>query len=287
MESSVDYKTLLLHLRLCGDNQGLLEIAGDLASRFKSHVIGVAVAQPMPALFPAMQTTYGAGMPSEDIVETDRNVTEQRIDQTEKTFRAALEGRAASLEWRSTITNNSRSHYVARQARAADLVISMPLHPKAVVDQSQQVNVGDIVMYTGRPVLLVPAAAQHLDLGTAVVGFKDTRETRRALADALPLLKLTGRVVIVEIAARQDQPDAQRHVADAIAWLKRHGIAAEARIENFKGVDADQLEAIAQDYNAGLLVAGAYGHTRLREWIVGGVTMDLLLQPRRVTLVSH
>jgi nucleotide-binding universal stress UspA family protein len=283
----VDYKTLLLHLRLCGDNQGLMEIAGDLASRFKSHVIGVAVAQPMPALFPAMQTTYGAGMPSEDIVETDRTVTEQRIDQAEKAFRAALEGRAASLEWRSTITNNSRSHYVARQARAADLVVSMPLHPKAVVDQSQKVNVGDIVLYTGRPVLLVPATAQHLDLSTAVVGFKDTRETRRALADALPLLKLAGRVVIVEIAARQDQPDAQRHVADAIAWLNRHGIAAEARIENFRGVDSDQLEAIAQECNAGLLVAGAYGHTRLREWIVGGVTMDLLLQPKRVTLVSH
>jgi nucleotide-binding universal stress UspA family protein len=283
----VDYKTLLLHLRLCGDNQGLLEIAGDLAARFGSHVIGVAVAQPMPALFPAMQTAYGAGMPSEDIVETDRTVTEQRIDQAEKAFRDALKGRAASLEWRSTITNNSRSHYVARQARAADLVISMPLHPKAVVDQSQKVNVGDIVMYTGRPVLLVPPGSQQLDLSTAVVGFKDTRETRRALADALPLLKQAGRVVIVEIAARQDQPDAQRHVADAIAWLNRHGIAAEARIENFKGVDADQLETIAQEYKAGLLVAGAYGHTRLREWIVGGVTMDLLLQPKRPTLVSH
>jgi nucleotide-binding universal stress UspA family protein len=283
----VNYKTLLLHLRLGSDNQGLLEITGELAARFGSHVIGVAVSQPMPALFPAMQTTYGAGMPSEDILETDRNVTERQIDEAEQIFRNALKGKAASLEWRSTITKNSRSHYVARQARAADLVITSPLHPKAVVDQSQKVNIGDIVMYTGRPVLLVPSDARHLDFSTAVIGFKDTRESRRALADAVPFLALAKKVVIVEIAARQDLDDARRHVGDVTAWLQRHGIASEARFENFKGVEAEQLETIAGEYNAGLLVAGAYGHTRIREWIIGGVTMDLLLQPKRPTLVSH
>jgi len=284
----VNYKTLLVHMKLGSDNRGLLEVAGDLAGRFEAHVIGVAVSQPMPPLYPAMQTTYGAGMPSEDIVEVDRNATERRIAEVEQSFRAALQGRAASLEWRSTITRNSRSQYVARQARAADLVVTTPICAGMAVEPSQKMNVGDIVLYAGRPVLLVPPGTERLNLDTAVIGWKDTRESRRALADALPLLQLAKRVVIVEIAARQDISDARRHVGDVTAWLKRHGISAvEARFEGFKGLEAEQLDALARDCEAGLFVAGAYGHTRLREWIVGGVTMDLLLQPKRPTLVSH
>jgi nucleotide-binding universal stress UspA family protein len=281
------YESLLVHLRLGSANEGLLRITAELAERFHAHVIGVAVCKPLPEIYPAMQTAYGNGIACEDITETDRKVTNNRIAEMEERFRAALAGHATGVEWRSTITRNSRSEYVARQARAADLVITSPVFDGRTADQSQKLSIGDIVLRAGRPVLLIPPETQQLCLDTALVGWKDTREARRALSDALPLLKFAKTTTVVEITAAQDIPDAKRHINDVIAWLKRHGIAAQSRIDSYKNADTVQLAAIAEEVGAGFCVAGAFGHTRVREWVIGGVTMDLLLHPRRPTLVSH
>ena len=81
--------------------------------------------------------------------------------------------------------------------------------------------------------------------------------------------------------------DARGRLQDVVAWLKGHGIAAKAVAAPTAGNDATHLDAIAREHGAGLLVAGAYGHNRLREWVLGGVTRDLLLRPGRCSLVSH
>ncbi|MDE1987908.1 MAG: universal stress protein [Alphaproteobacteria bacterium] len=281
------FKTLLVHLRLGAPNDGVLRIAGDLAERFGAHVIGVAVSQPMAPLYAAVQMAYGTGMVSEDITETDRKLTEKRIAETEERFRAALAGRCSDLEWRWTITPNSRSQYVARQVRTADLLITCPVWNGSSLDQSQKVSLGDMVMLAGRPVLLVPPETPQLDLGSVVVGWKDTREARRAVSDALPLLKLAGRVTVVSLTAAAEVATVTRRVGDVIAWLGRHGIAAEARVEASSGAEQVRLKAVAQECGAGLFVGGAYGHTRMREWVTGGVTMDLLMHPNCPTLISH
>ena len=281
------YETLMVHLKLGTDNDAVLRITGDLAERFGATVIGVAVCQPIPEIYPAIQAAYGNGIACEDITETDRKLTSDRFSQLEASFRSALARRAPALEWRTTITKNSRSQYIARQLRAADLLVCSPVFDNRTTDQSQKLSIGDIVMRAGRPILLVPPETGRLDLDSAVVAFKSTRESCRAVADALPLLAFAKRITVVEIAPPQELADAKRHVGDVAAWLKRHGLAAEARAETQKGVDSFQLDAIAQECGAGLFVAGAYGHTRLREWVIGSVTIDLLLHPRRLTLVSH
>lgn len=281
------YSTLLVHLKLGTSNEDLLAITGELAERFDSDVIGVAVCKEASQVYLTMLPQYTAQGDEGDLVTIDRQLTEIMILDAEQQFRAALQSRSARLHWRSTITSNSRSQYVARQARAADLLITSPVFEGPFVDQRQKLSIADIVLRAGRPILLVPPSVQSISFDTAMVGWKDTRESRRAVADALPLLALAKEVVVVEIAAAADLPDARRHVIDVIGWLQRHGIGAVPHLEAFGKAEWSQLEGIAEEIGAGLFVAGAYSHTRLRERVIGGVTEDLLLHPRRPTLISH
>jgi nucleotide-binding universal stress UspA family protein len=145
------------------------------------------------------------------------------------------------------------------------------------------VNLGDLIMQLGRPVLLVPAAPDVSKLDRVVVGWKETREARRAVS----LLKAAAQVTVVEVAEENELAVARSHVADVVAWLERHGVAAEALTLTSTGDDSTQLNAIAHDRGANLLVAGAYGHSRLREWALGGVTSALLESTSRCSLLSH
>jgi nucleotide-binding universal stress UspA family protein len=282
------YSTLMVHLDLGAPNNHLLSIAADLAERFKASVIGIAACQPM-------QLTYGDGSMSymsADVIEQDRTEMEKEMNAAEGRFRAALQGKSADVSWRSMVSFTSLADYVADQAAATDLLITNPDVGPTLFDSTRRVNIGDLVMRIGRPLLVVPSEgtrpeADKLNLENVVIGWKGTRETRRAVADALPLLKKAGQVTVVEIVADAGLADARERLQDVVGWLKRHGIAGVARAEPSVGDDASRLDSIAQDNGAGLLVAGAYGHNRLREWVLGGVTRDLLLRPVTCALVSH
>ena len=85
----------------------------------------------------------------------------------------------------------------------------------------------------------------------------------------------------------EDLNAARARLDGVVGWLKRHGIAAVSLAWPSSGDDAAQLNAIAQEQGANVIVAGAYGHSRLREWALGGVTRELLLRADRCVLVSH
>ena len=204
----------------------------------------------------------------------------------EAEFRSALQTRAVTLEWRSTVMFTLLSDYLAREARSADLVIT-GIASGDMFDSARSVNTGDLVMRAGRPVLVVPAAAGKVRLDRVVVGWKDTRESRRAVSDALPLLKGASHVAVVEIAVEAELAAARTQIEDVAGWLNRHGIKAECLTSPSTGDDATALYAVAQDQGADLIVAGAYGHSRLREWALGGVTRDLLLRANWCSLLSH
>jgi nucleotide-binding universal stress UspA family protein len=273
------YATLMVHLELGRSNTGLLQITGDLAERFHAGVIGIVACQPM-------QYVYGETYISGDLVDQDRMEIEKEIKKAEAEFRSALQTRATTLGWRSTVMFSVLSDDIAREARSADLVITN-VTSGSLLDASRRVNTADLVMKAGRPVLVVPAAADKLNLERVVVAWKDTRETRRAILDALPLLKKAAHVVVVEIAADEELADARRHLEDVILWLKRHGIVAEPLVSSSTGNDATLLNAITREQDADVIVAGAYGHSRMREWALGGVTRDLLLCATRCSFVSH
>ena len=273
------YATLMVHLELGHANAGLLQIAGDLAERFHAGVIGIAACQPI-------QMVYGEGDVSGDLIELDREEIEKEIKEAEAEFRSALQARVGTLEWRSKVMFGPLSDYIVGEARSADLVIT-GVASGALLDASRRVNTGDLAIQVGRPVLIVPAAADKLKLERVVIGWKDTREARRAAFDALPLLKKAAHVAVVEIAAEEELAAARTHLEDVVGWLKQHGVVAESLPSPSIGDDATRLNAIVQEQGADIIVAGAYGHSRLREWVLGGVTRDLLLRANRCSLVSH
>jgi nucleotide-binding universal stress UspA family protein len=137
----------------------------------------------------------------------------------------------------------------------------------------------------------VPDGVDWLDLRSILVGWKDTTEARRAIADSLPLLRKAKEVTVAEVLERGDQRSAATsRVTDVVAWLSRHGVSATARVSENNNESRDagvQIDDIAAQIGAGLIVAGAYGHSRFRELVLGGMTEHLLAQSARCVLLSH
>ncbi len=276
----MSYATLMVHLEPGRPNTALLSIAGDLAARLHASVVGIAVCQPMRLI-------YNDGYVPGELIEQDRREIDIEIKAAEAEFHAALDARIGKTEWRSAVTQKSLPAFLAKQARCADLVITGVDRNTSLFDTSHHVDIGDFVMQAGRPCLIVPDGTDRLALGHIVVGWKDTGETRRAICDALPLLQVAGRVTVAEIAAEQDLAAALADIQDVVGWLGRHGVNATPLVVPATGDDAGRLDAIVREQGGDLLVAGAYGHSRLREWALGGVTRDLLLKPGICSLVSH
>jgi nucleotide-binding universal stress UspA family protein len=269
----------MIHLELGDSNAGLLRVARDLADRAGAGVIGIAASQPI-------QAVIGGSFAYGDVIQLDRGEVDTEIKVAEAEFRTAFQTHSEGVAWRSTVMFGSLGDYIAEEARSADLVIS-GVAPGNFLGQARCLNIDEFVMQVGRPVFVVPRSVNALKLDRVVLAWKDTRETRRAAFDALPILKMAAHVTVVEIAADDDLTDAGLRVQDVVGWLKRHGIAAEGATSASTGDDAGQLKSIVQQQNADVVVAGAYGHSRLREWVLGGVTKDLLLCAERCALISH
>jgi nucleotide-binding universal stress UspA family protein len=274
----MSYKTLLAHLEIGEANTSLLKITADVARLFGAGVIGVGACQPT-------QIILNDGYVSGDVIEQERADIDAAIKAAEGEFRAAFNGAANRLEWRAAVTLAPLHLFVADEAGSADLVVTGVAKRGLLQGWTQHASNGDLAMQAGRPVLIVPAQASSFALDHVVVAWKDVREARRAVADALPMLHHAGRVTIVEIAA--DREEAAKRVDRVAGFLVSHGIKAKGVAPAANGDDAISLERIADEHHADLIVAGAYGHSRLREWALGGVTRDLLVHPRRCALVSH
>ena len=269
--------TLLVNLEPGRSNAALLQVAGSLAERLDAGVIGVAARQ--PAQFDVSGTCYV----SPGLIEAERAETEAELGAAEIEFREAFRG--ARVEWRASVSCASPCDYIVDQARHADLLMTgMPQRGGA--GQTRAAS-GDLVMQCGRPVLIVPPAPAGASLDHVMVAWRDTREARRAALDALPLLRRATQVTIVEIAAQEDMPAATRRLEDVARWLAGHGIAAEVIAADSSGDDVAQLQSLAGRSDADLIVAGAYGHGRLREWAFGGVTRTLLEHGDRCAMLSH
>ena len=269
----------MAHLEIGRTNDGLLGVTAHLAQLFQAHVIGVASCQPMRLDW---EDVYIAAELAED-----RKVIEKQMNEAERELHAALDGKAASVDWRSTVTPGSLAGYIANQARATDLIVTGPEIPAVGFDHTRRVGIADLVMEAGRPVLIVPKGQKQLKLDRVLLAWKNTRECRRATSDSLPLLKLAKEVAVTEVAPDEDMSRAKHHVSDVASWLGRHGIKAIASAVVSTGTDSDDLREVANKNGTNLIVAGAYGHSRMREWVFGGVTGDFLLSPDRCVFISH
>ena len=271
----------MVHLELEQPNEWLLELAADLAGRIgAAAAIGIAGCQPVQLVY---DETYVAG----EIMAADREQIEAELKEAEQRFKEAFHGKAKRLEWRCDITPSSLADYIASEARAADLVITGPEIGGSVFDHARQVKIADLVFQAGRPVLIVPKICEQLDLSKIVIGWKDTAESRRALAASLPLLKLAAHVEVLALADVEEKDRIEEQVKDVIQWLARHDVKAAGETRILDGADTICFEELMREKAPGLVVAGAYGHSRLREWILGGVTGDFLINPDRPVLLAH
>jgi nucleotide-binding universal stress UspA family protein len=274
------YKSVMVHLELDGDNDGVLKIAGELARRFEARVIGIVACQPI-------QLPVSDGLYLGEAIKQERQQIKEKFAAAERQFRSALQDQVKGLEWRSAISDGPLADYIAQQARAADLIITGRDIGSDLVDQPRRVKLGDLVMGAGRPVLIVPKGITTLAMRHVMAGWKDSREARRALADALPFLEAAGRATVLSVTSQQESAAVQAEAEDVAAWLRQHRVEASAEVMVAAGTEAGYLRATLLDRKCDLLVAGAYGHNRLREWIFGGVTEDALTNPPCCVLFSH
>ena len=274
------YATVMVGLALGQSNEARLEIAGQLAERFGARVIGVAAAEFSPPVY------FTEGGPAQKLIDQGWAAVKDRLAELEGKFRAAMQNRAVEVEWRCG--EDFPTRYIVQQARACDIIVVGEAGRGALADPFVQVNPSDLVMQAGRPLLVVPNTCNWLDPRSALVAWKDTAEARRAISDALPLLGQSTEVTVVEIVEDEaDRAAALSRVGDVVAWLSRHRVHASEEVPEQLGDAAKQLERIASDVGAGVVIAGAYGHSRFSEWILGGVTRQLINTSNRCSVLSH
>jgi nucleotide-binding universal stress UspA family protein len=272
---SMSYATLMVCCDQNSKNDNRLHIAASLAERFNARVIGIAAQAVVVPLSLAESDAFADA----DMWEQNQAKIAKRLQLVEERFRDALKGRAKQIEWRSAIAEPVS--FIADECRAADLVIV----GKGPDDTS--LDPADLVMRAGRPLLMIPNEAEILKAERILVAWKDTREARRPICDALPLLRLCQKAIVAEIDEDHKPEAAKRRVEDVASWLTCHGVNATGWSEPLLKEPAAQLDALATEEVLDLVVAGAYGHGKFREWAFGGVTRDLLRQTSRSQLFAH
>ena len=248
-----------------------ISLAADLARRFGSLLIGVAG---WPLIKRPVET-----LSDNELAERASN----ELRSLGERFRGIAEDVAVRVEWRSS-TDFPRE-VIPKEARAADLLVigQSMLSGDAV----HSYDPGTIILAAGRPVLVVPPGIDRLEFSRVLVGWKDTREARRAIHDALPFLKLADEVSIA-VAQTPGAGNADAQIADVAKYLDRHDVRVARQIATAANENEEVLLLdLARQHRVNLIVAGAYGRTRLSEWIFGGVTRHLLLNSHVPCLLSN
>jgi len=213
-----------------------------------------------------------------------RTTIDERLEKAREVFKAASQRLGERTAFACGMQLPAPA--VAGASRAADLIVAGGA-PRRMHDGYRDCAPGELAITCGRPVLVAPPTAPPLAAKQILLAWKDTREARRALTDALPFLEQAERVAVTAVCLKDDADQTQIQVDDIAAALRRRGIKAEAKVVEHAHADGFQILRQANQEGADLIVCGAYGHTRLGEWVFGGVTADLLSQDEVYLLLSH
>ncbi|MEM7425083.1 MAG: universal stress protein [Pseudomonadota bacterium] len=277
-------KTILVSLNHTERNVEVLKIAAALAETHDAHVIGLYV---VPAVYVHPGISLHA---TTDVIEMGRKFFERHADETEKLFDATMRKAGFRGEWRKA---DGMSHLVAtavvEHGRQADLIVvsqgGVNSNDSAEADFSERV-----VLESGRPVLIVPNAGKFDTVAeNAIIGWNASRESARAAFDAAPLLVNGAKAHITWVDSELRNFDADAlpgaELATSYARLGINTISEPMTAPDIEPADA--LLNRASDVGADLLVMGAYGHSRLREFVFGGATRKVLDQMTVPVLMSH
>jgi len=273
------YKTVLVHVSRDKRCPARLDLAFTLARQFEAHVVGLhAIAfTPIPSYAlaesgAAVEAAYRAGH-------------ERNRDEAKALFEAAAKRSGDTRrEWRWSAEDALEA--VSMHARYADLVVIGQTQPDSESGVAPEFP-AQLVLRSGRPILVVPYAGKFERVGKRVlIAWDAGREATRALTDALPLLQ---RAESVQVASfNPEQRPAGVPGADIGLYLARHGVKVEVAQQTARDLDiGNQLLSRTADHGADLIVMGAYGHSRLQEMVLGGVTRTVLESMTVPVLMAH
>jgi len=271
----MSYKEILVCVDANKVATSCLDIACLLAKKFDAHLTALHVL-PLPVIPPD-----DMGLIPVELIELQQALAQKKSDEVKREVDAAAQRTGCAIEWRAVeadVTDVAVLH-----SRYADLIVL-----GQTAEASTTGMAAAALMGSGRPVLMIPHHGKFRSVGERVlVAWNRTRESTRAVHDALPLLTHAQKVTVMEV-----KPSHERtlHIAgaDLAQHLARHGVKAEASatISDDIGV-AEAILSRAADLGADCLVMGGYGHSRLREFTFGGVTREILRSMTIPTLMSH
>lgn len=289
----MSFKCMLVHVEGRPLPDPRLALAVDLANQFGARLLGVGAELYESSYYGGdgyggdRYGGEGFGYGGDDLTEAKLKAVEAGLKRAEEKFRhAALQVQAGS-EWRARVEFPLAT--ISVEARSADLLITSRSERRGA-SEYDVAHPGALIMQTGRPVLVTPPGAPELKVRSVVVAWKDTREARRALVDALPFLQRAETVLVAEICDNKSaEPATMDRLTDVASYLLDHGVQAtvDAAIGERDAGAADQFLDLAERQKADLIVAGAFGHSRLQQWVFGGFTRTLLAQTTRAVLLSH
>ena len=268
----MSYAAVMVYVEPGGGLSGRVEVARHLALRLDSNLIGVSAWMPPPPFI-----VEGVVVdPSPAAAEL--KLMQETLDKRGELFRAAATVKGRAVEWRSGL--EFPTEFVARESRAADLIVVG--RDENQHDPYRSTDAGALVLRAGRPVLVVPPGEKPGELRRALVAWKDTREARRAIRDALPLLRMAGEVMVVEVLDSGTSMSVSRDLSKSsqITVVAHRAVPNEVTAGN-------AVLHMEEEQSFDLVVSGAYGHSRLGEWLFGGVTQELLTSSPVCCLLSH
>lgn len=279
------YKTVLVH---CNDKSRMVRVlapAVEVAAAFDAHLIGLSIVPPVLVIPTGMP-----GTPDTVVIDEHCQAYRRDVPDTRAAFEAAGQGRGLVAEWLDLDAGSGSVADVALEhAHAVDLIVASQAEPKwagtAHLDIADRLAIG-----SGRPVLVIPNAGEPRSiLGRVLVAWNGRREAARAVFDALPLLRRAREVKVVWVnPQRESDVAADVPAADICTALARHGVRCEATeaVRPHANV-GETLLLQAQSQGADLLVMGCYGHSRLREFVLGGASEHVLRHMTLPVLMSH
>ncbi len=274
------FKDILVYVDAAKMAPICLDVATGLAEAHDAHLTALHVSPP-----PFVMGDFGPGGAAE-VIRWQEEQAKRLAEQAEKEVAAARQRSGRAIEWRKA--SGEIPPTVQLHAHYADLVVVG--QGRRDDDESTVADVlpETIVMGSGRPALVVPMYGKFPRLGEQVlVAWNRTREAARAVHDALPILTRAKSVKILEVNPAKE---ATPHLSgvDIATHLARHGVKAEVEAATVSDIEiGPTILSRAADLGVDLLVMGAYGHSRLREFVRGGATRHLLQHMTVPVLMSH
>jgi nucleotide-binding universal stress UspA family protein len=270
-------------------DEATLGVAAWLARRHDAHLTGFC---PLELLYPASLglaiSGYGELPLLEETIGQLTAEAEKSAALIETTFRERLRRDDLRGDWQ--VAHGYATQAVSRRSRTADLLVISQTDARHPLPVNANGLIEDVLIGSGRPMLLVPYAGRFETVGANVlIGWSGTREAARAVHDALPLMTRESVVTILTVEQSNDASGPMDIPGAELAeHLARHGVNVSSARTVADGISAgDAILSYAADAGADLLVMGGYGHSRARQMILGGVSRELLKHMTLPVLMSH